>query len=96
MALADRSLYEVAVELNVSRKTLERTIRGERDPRPWETRRLAELLDVPEAFLQDGLDPGRATVSGRAAMIQRLEQVRALVRELVAEQTWLEEALADQ
>jgi transcriptional regulator with XRE-family HTH domain len=55
LLLADVSIEGAARELNVSRKTLDRTIRGEREPRPWETHRLAEVLGVPTWFLVDGL-----------------------------------------
>lgn len=55
LLLADASIDDAARELNLSRKTLERTMRGERTPRIWETARLAEVLDVPVWFLQDGL-----------------------------------------
>jgi hypothetical protein len=51
--------YDVDVlawELNISRRTLERTIRGERAPRPWETARIEELLELPDWFIRDGLE----------------------------------------
>lgn len=55
MVLAGRSLDDVALELKISRKTLERTIRGQRLPRHHETTALAEALDVPESFIENGL-----------------------------------------
>jgi transcriptional regulator with XRE-family HTH domain len=55
LLLANVPIENAARELNLSRKTLERTIRGEREPRPWETRRLAEVLGVPTWFLVEGL-----------------------------------------
>lgn len=55
LLLSGRSPDDLAVELNISRKTLERTIRGERQPKDWETTRAAELLDVPAWFITDGL-----------------------------------------
>jgi transcriptional regulator with XRE-family HTH domain len=59
LLLADVPIENAARELNVSRKTLERTIRGEREPRPWETQRLAEVLGVPAQFLVEGLKTSR-------------------------------------
>jgi transcriptional regulator with XRE-family HTH domain len=68
LALADVSLATAAETISVSRKTLERTIRGERAPRPSETAQLARLLNVSEVFLSYGLGPQRqyATISEAA------------------------------
>jgi hypothetical protein len=60
LTLADVPIGVVAQELNMSRKTLERVIRGEREPTTWETRRLAEVLGIPSWFLVEGLDGLRA------------------------------------
>lgn len=93
MVLRGLDLASVAAELNKSRKTLERTLRGERTPSAWETRRLSEILDVPETFLRDGLGPETALDVSPEAMAERLIQVRSLIRSLGAEARWLEGAL---
>lgn len=42
--LAGKAPRDVAPELNVSLRTLDRVIAGDRQPREWELRRLAEIL----------------------------------------------------
>jgi hypothetical protein len=53
--LSDKAPEDVAPELNVSTRTLERVMAGTRQARDWELRRLSELLEVPEWFLREGL-----------------------------------------
>jgi transcriptional regulator with XRE-family HTH domain len=83
LVLAGKSAEEVAPELNVSARTLERVVAGKRQARDWELRRLAELLDVPEWFLREGLG-GQPTESeireGELAALRQL--VEALDRKL--------------
>src|SRR5690242_6277271 len=77
MALAERDVNALAPELNVSTKTFLRTLRGERAPREWETRRLAELLDVSEAFLrgQVGIDADHALLDDLLFRLKEAELV---------------------
>ena len=56
LALRGRDVYEVAPRLNISPKTLQRVIRGIREPRIREIELLAGELDVPEWFLLRGID----------------------------------------
>jgi hypothetical protein len=58
MALAGRDADDVAADLNISGKTLMRAMTGQREFRHREIGRLAEILDVPEWFLRDGLRGG--------------------------------------
>jgi hypothetical protein len=51
---------ELARELNVSTRTLDRMVAEKRWPSDWEIGRLAELLDVPEGFLRSGFRPDPA------------------------------------
>jgi transcriptional regulator with XRE-family HTH domain len=55
LVLAGRTAEEVAPELNVSGRTLNRIIAGERQAREWELDRLADVLAIPAWFLRDGL-----------------------------------------
>ena len=86
MSLADRTTEDVAAELDVSVKTLLRTIRGERTARGPELERLAEILDVPVAFLHQGLQGSLGTLVGPAATADRLRQVTELRRALQREE----------
>jgi transcriptional regulator with XRE-family HTH domain len=47
---------DLARELNISRRTLDRMIAGKRAPRDWETARIEELLELPKWFIRDGLE----------------------------------------
>lgn len=78
LALSGRSIDDVVPELNISRKTLERAMRGERTPREWETRRLAELLDIPEWFLREGLDGHAEAADREAQLAAQLDRVAQL------------------
>jgi hypothetical protein len=55
-------------------------MRGERTPRPWETQRLAEVLDVPEWFLTDGLGPLTGATTAEVESGSVLAEARALGR----------------
>jgi hypothetical protein len=65
LALAERSLEDVAPELNISTRTLGRVLSGERQLRDWELRRLSEILRVPDWFLREGLE-GQPTLDDLA------------------------------
>lgn len=56
LVLAGRSPLEIAPELNISARTLDRTLSGQRQAREWELQRLAELLEVPYWFLLRGFE----------------------------------------
>jgi transcriptional regulator with XRE-family HTH domain len=67
LALAGVTVDDAARQLNISRKTLERTLRGERAPRQWESERLSEVLSVPLWFLERGL----ADLGDQSVLIER-------------------------
>jgi hypothetical protein len=69
LVLAGRTPQDVAPELNISSRTLERTIQGQRMAREWEIDRLAELLAVPDWFLRDGF--AGAPPAGADAEVER-------------------------
>ncbi len=80
-------LDALAVELNVSRRTLNRMIDGTRRPRPWEVARINKLLELPEWFLSEGLD-GRPTsgseVTAEASVLATLDRIERSLREVRA------------
>jgi transcriptional regulator with XRE-family HTH domain len=82
LALAGKASSDVAPELNISTRTLDRTIAGERLPREWELRRLADLLPVPAWFLLGGFE-GLPTVDDPTAAA--LTEIRALDRKIDVE-----------
>jgi transcriptional regulator with XRE-family HTH domain len=94
MILADKSIDDLAYELDVSRKTIERTMRGERLLKRLEREYLAKALGVPESFLLDGLSAG-LTAPGRAALTERLNQVDELIRALEEERSWIKRSLSE-
>jgi hypothetical protein len=53
--LAGLDAKDAAPELNISSRTFERLLYGQREARDWEIKRLAELTAVPEWFLREGL-----------------------------------------
>jgi plasmid maintenance system antidote protein VapI len=76
LAIRGRTSAEVAPELNISGRTLERIIAGTRTAREWELHRLAEVLDVPPWFIEEGLegrrqDPALGDVLDVAKNIER-------------------------
>lgn len=50
---------DLARELNISRRTLERAMNGERAPRDWETERIEQLLELPDWFIPYGIECSR-------------------------------------
>jgi predicted DNA-binding transcriptional regulator AlpA len=56
LALRGYDADELARELNLSRRTLDRTLKGERQPREWETARVEELLGLPDWFIRYGIE----------------------------------------
>ncbi len=80
LVLRDRTIADVAPELNVSARTLERVLQGRRQARDWEIARLAELLEVPETFLRSGFDPEELLSSD-----QRLDRIEGLLTGIAAD-----------
>jgi hypothetical protein len=73
LALADKKPADVAPELNISGRTLERVIAGDRLPREWEVQRLATILEVPLWFLMEGFAGAeRPTEDDRLSELERL------------------------
>jgi transcriptional regulator with XRE-family HTH domain len=93
MSLADKSIDEIAGELEVSAKTLSRVMRGVREPRKLEIRHLAEVLGVPEAFLVGGFGPNGVALPNRGRISWRLEQIGELRKALDVEEAWLRQLL---
>ena len=76
LVLRNLDVADLAPQLNISRRTLERTMRGEREPRPWETSRIEELLGLPAWFIREGIDglvPDDEAFSRLRLTIERLE-----------------------
>ena len=90
IAYAGRTIDDVAAEMGFSGKTLKRTINGERRMRPEEKRMLAEILDVPRCFLDEGFSGGWQVPMSAGAAAQRLQVIRRLRAELENEERWLE------
>lgn len=86
LALAGVTSPQVAAELNLSSRTLDRVIAGQRQARDWELRRLSELLDVPEWFLREGF-AGRPSDEevAHTHFGELRDEVRALDRKLDVE-----------
>jgi hypothetical protein len=85
---------EVAPELNISPRTFERLLYGEREARDWEIGRLAELTHVPESFIREAFSAGdqagseESVLSRPEAVATDLEEAaRAIVQALPAEQS---------
>jgi transcriptional regulator with XRE-family HTH domain len=95
LVLAGLRMEDVAPELNISVRTLNRTLHGLRQPRPWEMKRLAEVVGAPESFLRGGLGPDGVAAPAQSDIAQRLEQIRELRRGLDAEEQWLRQLLGD-
>jgi transcriptional regulator with XRE-family HTH domain len=73
LVLADKKPADVAHELNISARTLERVIAGDRLPREWEVQRLATILEVPLWFLMEGFaGASRPTEDDRLSELERL------------------------
>lgn len=78
---AGRRPADVAPELNVSARTLERVIAGTRLPREWEVKRLAEVLEVPMWFLTEGF-AGAARPSEDDRLAELARKIDGLDRKL--------------
>ena len=79
LVLKGVSVDAAARELNLSRKTLERTLRGERTPRDWETSRLAETIGVPRWFIEEGLRRFDEDAADADDMLVRARKLARLV-----------------
>jgi hypothetical protein len=85
MVLSSLTAGDVAPELNISPRTFERLLYGEREVRDWEIRRLAQLTEVPEAFLRDGFSsPDQLASGSEESVLLRLETVAAQLQETSA------------
>lgn len=82
LVLSGLTAGDVAPELNISPRTFERLLYGERDPRDWEIARIAELTDVPESFLREGFTPpDLASAEDEEPALLRLEAVAMQLEE---------------
>jgi len=63
LVYADKTQARLAEHLNVDAKTLQRALRGERDFRDEEVRKILALTGVPEWFLREGFE-GAPTAEG--------------------------------
>lgn len=92
---------EIARELNVSTRTLDRMVSEKRWPSDWELERLGFLLDVPPEFLLSGfggVTPSDPPGDALEALGRRLEELEARVeqtRTLVAEGFGLQDRLRE-
>lgn len=72
IVLSGKKTTELAPELNISARTLERVISGERLAREWEVHRLAEILEVPLWFFREGwAGAARPTDDDRLSELER-------------------------
>jgi len=88
LALSDTSVADLALRLGLSEKSLLRTIRGERIPRPHESAAIAKELGLPEAFLDPHLSPASVLLASEClnsleAFRQALDREEARLRELL-------------
>ncbi len=79
LVYSDKTQAQLANHLRIDVKTLQRTLRGERDFRDDEVRKILTFTRVPEWFLRNGFN-GAAVVTSPAAeqgedLMQRLESV---------------------
>jgi transcriptional regulator with XRE-family HTH domain len=85
LVLRGYDIDDLAGELNISRRTFERTIRGERTPRAWETSRIEELLKLPDWFIPHGLERSKPPdVDGipAAQVLAALERIEKLLLDM--------------
>ncbi len=92
LVLRGETIETLAREMNKSEKTVRRTLEGSRRPNDWEKHRVAEVLSVPEWFLEHGLESPALALT-RPALQERLDQVDRLVRLIEVERAWLAEAV---
>jgi len=97
LAYAEKNQADLADALNIDVKTLQRTLRGERDFRDAEVQTIVEYTRVPEWFLRDGFEVAPANAetlrtfylagvdTGLERVDTAIKDLRALVEERVGD-----------
>lgn len=89
LVLGETSVADLAARLGLSEKSLLRTIRGERTPRPHESAAIAKALELPEAFLDPRLSPASVLLASECLISietfrRALDEEEARLRDLLS------------
>jgi transcriptional regulator with XRE-family HTH domain len=82
LILADCSVKELAPQIEISTKSLLRSINGDRPPKPQETSKIARALGMPESFFDVSLGAVVATdATIAAALLRAIHELRQALDE---------------